>query len=122
MKLINHQPDVTYALTGHGRGFVLLNGERIETSLVVCAEAVDRHWASDFSSLTPDHFRRLMDFGPELVLFGSGQQFRFPEPRLLAPLMEAGIGFEIMDTQAACRTYAVLSSEGRRVVAALLIP
>ncbi len=122
MKLINHLPDFTYALTGHGRGFVLLNGERVETSLVVCAEAVDRQWAADFSSLTQDHFRRLLDFQPELVLFGSGQQFRFPAPQVVAPLIEAGIGFETMDTQAACRTYAVLASEGRRVVAALLIP
>jgi len=53
---------------------------------------------------------------------GTGSVFRFPHPALTRPLVEAGIGLEVMDTQAACRTYSVLASEGRRVVAALIIP
>jgi uncharacterized protein len=57
-----------------------------------------------------------------LVIFGSGAQLRFPRPLWLAPLIQMGIGVETMDTPAACRTYNVLASEGRRVVAALLPP
>ena len=57
---------------------------------------------------------------PELVIFGSGSRLRFPKPALLQPLMTRRIGFETMDTAAACRTYNVLLAEGRAVVAALL--
>jgi len=55
------------------------------------------------------------------VIFGSGSRIRFPQPAWLAPLIERRIGLETMDTQAACRTYNILSGEGRKVVAALLI-
>ena len=122
MKLINHIPDVTNALTGHGPGFVLLNGQRIERSIVVAPEHVLREWAPDFSALTENHFEQLLILRPELVLLGTGTVFRFPLPILTRSLVDAGIGVEVMDTQAACRTYTVLASEGRRVVAALLIP
>jgi len=122
LKLINHIPDVTNALTGHGPGFVLLNGQRIEHSIVVAPEHTLRGWAPDFSSLTENHFEQLLILKPELVLLGTGSVFRFPHPALTSCLVNAGIGLEVMDTQAACRTYTVLASEGRRVVAALLIP
>ena len=122
MKLIRHAPDTRYAITGHGPGFVLLNDERVETSLVVSGERVLRDWAPDFASLAESHFEQLLSFKPELVLLGTGAVFRFPHPALTRPLVEAGIGLEVMDTQAACRTYSVLASEGRHVVAGLLIP
>ncbi|MDE2344566.1 MAG: Mth938-like domain-containing protein [Betaproteobacteria bacterium] len=122
MKLIRHAPDTRYAITGHGPGFVLVNDERVETSLVVSGERILREWATDFASLAEIHFEQLLSFEPELVLLGTGAVFRFPHPPLTRPLVEAGIGLEVMDTQAACRTYAVLASEGRHVVAGLLIP
>ena len=122
MKLINHTPDFDYALTGHGPGFVMLNKERVEASLVVSPTQVLTSWASHFEALTEDDFARLLVLKPELVLLGTGSVFRFPHPALTRPLVEAGIGLEVMDTQAACRTYSVLASEGRRVVAALIIP
>ena len=122
MKLIHHTPDTPYAISGHGPGFVLLNGTRREHSLVVCIDRVLEAWAPDFEHLEEGHFAQLLELDPELVLLGTGVVFRFPPPALTRPLVEAGIGLEVMDTQAACRTYAVLASEGRRVVAALLIP
>ena len=63
----------------------------------------------------------MVELAPEIVLLGTGAQFRFPEPALLAPLYKAGIGVEVMDTPAACRTYNILLGEGRNVVAALLV-
>ena len=55
------------------------------------------------------------------MVFGSGSVFRFPDARILAAFSQARIGFEVMDTGAACRTYNVLMSEGRIVAAALLV-
>ena len=54
------------------------------------------------------------------MLLGTGRRQRFPHPRLTAALAQAGIGLEVMDTAAACRTYNILMSEGRRVLAAFL--
>jgi len=55
------------------------------------------------------------------LLLGTGPSQRFPDPPLYAELYRSRVGFEIMDTGAACRTYNVLVGEGRAVVAALLV-
>ena len=79
-------------------------------------------WDVDaFEALQPNHFDAVLALQPELVVFGSGVRLRFPRPALLRRLIERGIGVETMDTAAACRTYNVLASEGRSVVAALLL-
>ncbi|MFN3629628.1 MAG: Mth938-like domain-containing protein [Casimicrobiaceae bacterium] len=57
----------------------------------------------------------------EIIIIGTGRRQRFPPPVALRPIIEARLGFEIMDTRAACRTYNVLLSEGRRVGALLVI-
>lgn len=58
---------------------------------------------------------------PELLLLGTGETQRFPDDALLAALIGLGIGYEIMDSAAACRTYNILAGEGRRVAAAIII-
>ena len=67
------------------------------------------------------HFVSIVDLRPEIVLFGSGAKLRFPDITLLQPLVDAGIGLEVMDTGAACRTFNVLLSEGRSVAGAMLM-
>ncbi len=122
MKLIHHLSDSAQAITAYGPGFIILNGERIDKSLVVSPTRSLRVWAESFERLTCDHFEQLLVLQPELVLLGTGAVFRFPAPGLTRSLLAAGIGVECMDTAAACRTYTVLSSEGRQVVAALILP
>jgi uncharacterized protein len=63
----------------------------------------------------------MVDLKPELILIGTGNKQRFPKPELLKSLILAKIGFEIMDSQAACRTYNILVGEGRQVLLALLV-
>jgi uncharacterized protein len=79
-------------------------------------------WDADrFDALQPEHFERIVGLHAEVVIFGSGARLRFARPALLRALIERGIGVETMDTGAACRTYNVLASERRAVVAALLL-
>ena len=59
--------------------------------------------------------------GAEIIIVGTGATQVFPSPDVLAPLVTHGVGFEIMDTRAACRTYNILMAEGRNVVAALIM-
>jgi uncharacterized protein len=107
------QPDKSDAqtLTAHGPGWVSVNNERIENSVVVGSRGERFAW--DCS-----HFDEL---GAELIIFGSGVRIRFPQAAWLQPLMAKRTGVETMDTGAACRTYNILAGEGRHVVAALLI-
>ena len=73
------------------------------------------------ADLTEQHFKQILALQPELVILGSGPRMRFVPSALLRALIEQRIGVETMDTPAACRTYNVLVSEGRAVVAALLL-
>jgi uncharacterized protein len=110
------------AITGHGPGYVMVNQQRIETALIVTPQSVIQPWqVMSLETLTFDAFADLVALKPELVVFGAGAKFRFPNPRIIAAFSQARIGFEAMDTGAACRTYNVLMSEGRNVAAALLV-
>ena len=64
---------------------------------------------------------RVLTLQPELVLLGTGARQIFPPAAFGARFLRAGIGFEVMDTGAACRTFNVLVGEQRRVAAMLLI-
>ena len=108
--------------SAYGEGWVEVSGRRVSKSLVVAAERLLEGWAAGgIGSLTPEETAPLLDWNPEIVLLGSGATFRFPDPAALAPLYQAGVGVEVMDTKAACRTYNILLAEGRRVVAALVM-
>ncbi len=108
-------------ISGHGPGRVLVNGLRFETGLVVLPDEVVAPWAASFEGLSVSHFDALAMRAPEIVLLGSGPRLRFPAAGLYASLVKAGIGVEVMDTAAACRTYNILAAEGRRVAAALVV-
>lgn len=124
MKLHADQPD-TQSITAYGPGWIAVNGQRHEHSLVMTANTPPKRWeCSRFEDLTAAHFEQLGESAgetPELVVFGSGTRLRFVRPALLQNLMARRIGVETMDTAAACRTFNILAGEGRRVVAALLI-
>ncbi|MCC6473032.1 MAG: Mth938-like domain-containing protein [Burkholderiales bacterium] len=108
--------------TGYGEDFVTVNERRIERSLVVLPDRLVTDWRpAGFEALNADHIRALAALEPEVILLGTGNRLRFPPPGILRPLTEAGIGVEVMDVPAACRTYNILLSEGRRVAAALLL-
>ena len=109
------------AIARHSGEGVMVNGVEYTRSVVVPWQGQVTAWpVHDFAALGAGHFAALADLKPELVIFGSGSRLRFPPSAWLRPLIEQRIGFETMDTAAACRTYNVLLAEGRSVVAALL--
>ena len=117
-------PDPTRgpSITGYGSGWVSVNAQKFNASLVVDAQSGASLWSCpDFDALQTQHFDALLAAQPELVLFGSGERLRFPHPQLLQNLYAQRIGVEVMDTPAACRTFNFLAGEGRKVVAALLL-
>jgi uncharacterized protein len=109
-------------ITGYGEGYVSINERRFDHSIVVAPEGEVEPWdAGDFESLTSAHFEALRARTPEVVILGTGAIHRFPRPEVIRPLAAAFIGFEAMDTKAACRTYNILMAEGRQVLAAIIV-
>lgn len=122
MKLHLTQPDGQNLITSYGAGYVEINRERHEHSLIVLPDSIISDWnVTDFDGLTTEHFEKLVELKPEVVLLGTGSKHRFIHPKLIKGLTEAGISVECMDTAAACRTYNILMSEGRHVAVALIV-
>lgn len=119
------QPDHLEGVNSISRvepGRLWVNGTPWTASVLVPWRGEALAWPVDaLSALTAAHFEQVLALKPELVIFGSGTRLRFVSPALQRALIERRIGVETMDTPAACRTYNVLASEGRSVVAALLL-
>jgi len=110
----------TYQIQRVDARCVTINEQVYSHSIIVMPEYLSDWAVESFETLDVEHFKRLRALRPEVVLLGTGQKIRFPAPFLLAPLTNEGIGVEVMDTRAACRTYMILMAEGRGVAAALL--
>lgn len=122
MKLQPDRIEGVNAVTAIAPGLVRINTQAYTRSLVLPWRGDVMAWPCDaFEQLRAEHFEQLLTLAPELVIFGSGERLRFAAPALMRALIERRIGVETMDTAAACRTYNVLASEGRAVVAALLL-
>lgn len=113
--------DEDHLIRGYGEGCVVVGERELRGSVLLGAGRIDPWAPQDFDQLEDRHFATIAELEPELVIVGTGARQRFPHPRLIRPLLERGIGVEVMDTGAACRTYNVILAEGRRVVAALIM-
>jgi uncharacterized protein len=99
----------------------MVNRQRHEQNLVVLRDRLVTDWQpAGFDELDAADFALLAEMKPEIVLLGTGGRLRFPRPELTRALIEARIGLEVMDIQAACRTFNILAAEERKVAAALL--
>lgn len=94
----------------------------IKKSVSIRTDGTMRHWQPQTTSdFNPEHFLDFVEKTPEIVLLGTGQNLRFPPQECLSVLQQQNIGYEVMDTAAACRTFNVLVAEGRDVILAVLM-
>jgi uncharacterized protein len=122
MKLHLTKPAGHNLFTGYGEGYVSINDRRYTHSVIVSPEGEIERWAVNaLEGLASADVEALLARQPEVVILGTGATHRFPRPELMRPLMAASIGFEVMDTKAACRTFNILMAEGRQVLAAILV-
>ena len=120
MKLHASTPAGANTITAYGDDYVMVNGARRDSSVIVTASEVKSWRATDFDHLEAADFAELTSLGAEIVLLGTGARQRFPHPRLTASLGAARVGLEVMDLKAACRTYNILVAEARKVALALV--
>jgi uncharacterized protein len=108
-------------IRAYAPGEVKINDAVYRTAVIVSASAMAAGPPiAGVEELTAAHAADVRALEPEVVLLGTGVRQVFPAHVFGAEFLRAGIGFEVMDTAAACRTFNVLVSERRRVVALLL--
>ena len=110
------------SIRDYGRGQIVLGDRIVTRSVIITPDAVIEDWPpQSMADLTATHLQQLGDLQPEIVLLGTGADLQFPPPETGIGLQAAGIGLEIMATDAACRTFNILLAEERRVVAAQMM-
>lgn len=109
-------------IRGYSAQEIRIGEQRLTASCIVTAETLIADWEPrTFAELQPEHLAKILALQPELVLLGTGQTQRFPPAAVRAALATRGVGLEIMDLGAACRTFNILVQEERRVAAGLFL-
>jgi uncharacterized protein len=109
-------------ITAYRSGYVEINKVGHNSALIVTTNRIITPWhTGDFDSLNEASLVPLIDIKPEVVILGTGEKHRFLRPQHFRNLTELGIPIEYMTTDAACRTFNILVSEGRLVAAALIL-
>ena len=109
-------------VTSYAPGEVRIRDRLFTTSLIALPDRLFPDWEHGRpEELRATSLAAIIDQRPEVLILGTGDTQVFPDPAGLATLMDVGIGFEIMDNGAACRTYNILLAEGRRVALALML-
>ena len=108
-------------ITSYGPGWFAIGDRVVRCGIVISADGTVESWPPALlADLDESHLRQLFALEPEVVLLGTGMHQEFPPAEVLRTFAERGVGFEVMDTAAACRTFNVLAAESREVVAGLL--
>jgi uncharacterized protein len=121
MKLTDETRPGTNFIRAYAPGEISIGERAIRSNCIVTAEQIIEWPAQSIAALTIADLEPLIQLAPEIVILGSGATQQFPEPALLGAILSKGIGCEVMNTGAACRTYNVLVGEDRRVAAALML-
>lgn len=122
MKFSEASSTTTYRITGYDESSISVNQGKLTRSFIITPDKLITTWEPQhITTMTPADLEPLFADGAEVILIGSGTTQAFPPAMVWQALVQHGIGFEIMRTDAACRTYNVLSSEARRIVAAFFI-
>jgi uncharacterized protein len=121
MKFTLDSATTTHVVTARAPGEVRIGGRPFQHSLVVSATAIVEPWPVRDVAGVAAALEAALDLRPEILILGTGERQVFPEPQVLAAVAARGIGLEVMDNGAACRTYNVLLAEGRNVALALIL-
>ena len=112
----------TYIIRSYADNKVEVNNSTYESSLIISNTKLITDWEiNNIEKMTHDHWLSLIEPGPEVILIGTGSSLVFPHPSTYRPAIEKGIGVEFMDSGAACRTYNILLSEDRFVIAGIIL-
>lgn len=117
------RPDDAFVLRGADGVTAVVNDRRLTASFVLAPDHLDEAWpVTDARRLDEAGIETLLNLGPEVILLGTGATQIFPPAAVMAMALSRGVGLEVMTNAAAARTFTVLASEGRKVVAGFVLP
>lgn len=113
----------SYQISHYATGLIRVNDRDYREPILITATTIISPWpVNDLAELREPELEQILRLNPEIIIFGSGPSPLLPSPYLMAWFGQRGIGIEIMESGSACRTFNLLASEGRQVVAGLLLP
>ena len=122
MKFAQDSQDEGYVITAYDKSSISINGKPFEQSLIISTTRLHENWGiKTIELLQPDHIDQILSLNPEVIIIGTGNKLVFPAVEAYSSIIKHRIGVDFMDTRAACRTYNILMSEGRAVVAGLIL-
>ncbi len=122
MKFSEDYTSGSYIIRAFSDNRIEINNTVYENSLVISKHQLNDNWGiSHVDQISHKTWQGLIKDRPEVIIIGTGTRLIFPHPSSYAPAIEQGIGVEFMDSGAACRTYNVLLSEDRHVIAGIIL-
>ncbi|OGT46684.1 MAG: hypothetical protein A3E82_01185 [Gammaproteobacteria bacterium RIFCSPHIGHO2_12_FULL_38_11] len=122
MILSEDHSDATYQIQSVSAQAIKINNKTYSHSLIISPEKLIPDWhPTSLDTLTDEDLLLFLAFNTDIILLGTGARSIIPPTKKLACLLEKQFHIECMNTAAACRTYTLLISEGRKVVAGLII-
>lgn len=122
MKLSQDYSPGTNVIHSYADGKIQVNNQLFSRSLLISNTLLIADWnITDVEQMSHADWQAILAHQPEVILIGTGESLIFPHPSNYAPAIEQGIGVEFMDSGAACRTYNILLSEDRFVIAGIIL-
>lgn len=123
MQLSHDRPEGYFFIRAIRSDAVVVIDRELRSSFLIAPDRVIETWSvASIDDLDAAAVQGILDQEPEVAILGTGSRQQFPEKTILLPLLRQGIGVEVMDNSAAGRTYNLLAGEGRKVVAAFILP
>ncbi len=111
-----------YSISAYNSEQIVINQQAYRQSLILSPESIHFPWpVQSIDDLDESSLQIVLEMHPTVVLLGTGQQQQFPDPVIFTLFGQQGIGLEVMNTGALCRTFNILVAEDREVVAAIIL-
>ena len=111
-----------YKITSYSDDSFQIKNAIVKTNIIISKERLIENWLNDgYQHFATQHLDEVISWQPEIIILGTGRDLSFPNQEIITYVHTKNIGFEVMDTGAACRCYNLLIDEGRNAVACLFL-
>jgi uncharacterized protein len=117
---MNETITVGNQFTQYSAGSVSVKNQEYKSNIMVTNDRVVDFPIEDIKQIKLEDLNLVIEFMPDLIIFGTGDKVIYPDLKLIQNLQQKGIGVEVMPIQAVCRTFNFLVGEDRRVASILL--
>ncbi len=116
-------PDTQIFVKAHTDQSIVLNTSTHENSIVISPEKIiNSHWdCKDIKSISEDQLIEIFKIPADAYLIGTGEKQLFPDMKIYQFCQLQNKAVDFMNSPAACRTFNMLASEGRSIIAAIII-